>query len=126
MQHGSVLLWLTDMQEALAGIGEMLQGVDFETYSGTWHLRRATERGIEISSEASRHIPDEMQARHPDIPWREIAAIGNRLRHEYARIDDRILWEVTWRHLPALEAAVDTMTRLLDDAADWGRAPGGL
>ena len=126
MQRGSVLLRLADMQESLVGIGEMLQGVDFETYSSSWHLRRATDRGIEIISEASRHIPDEMKARHPDIPWREIAAIGNRLRHEYARVDDRILWEVTWRHLPALAAAVEAMTRLLDDPADRGRAPGGL
>jgi uncharacterized protein with HEPN domain len=41
--------------------------------------------GLEIISEASRHIPDDLKELAPDIPWRQIAAIGNLLRHEYQR-----------------------------------------
>jgi len=39
------------------------------------------ERCLEIISEASRHIPDDAKARHPEIPWRRVADIGNRIRH---------------------------------------------
>jgi uncharacterized protein with HEPN domain len=75
------------MVEEVAGIRALLQVVSFETYRTTWSLRRATERGLEIVSEASRSIPAELQGLHPDIPWRQIADLGNLLRHEYQHVD---------------------------------------
>jgi uncharacterized protein with HEPN domain len=45
-------------------------------------MQRAVERGLEIISEASRHVPPDLQAPETEIPWRQIAAIGNLLRHE--------------------------------------------
>ena len=111
----SVLLRLHDILDAIAGISETIQGIDFDTYSRVWHIRRATERGIEIISEASRHIPDALKRKYPDIPWPEIAAIGNILRHDYTTVEDRITWRVAERHLPPLEKAVRAMIR--DSAA---------
>jgi uncharacterized protein with HEPN domain len=51
---------------------------EFET---DWQRQWLVERGIEIISEASRHLTDEMKARHS-----EIAAIGKVLRHNYENI----------------------------------------
>jgi uncharacterized protein with HEPN domain len=81
-----------DMIEAIDGIQQTVEGVTFRQYRSTWHIRRATERGIEIISEASRHIPKEWKARFPDVQWRQVAGIGNILRHEYHRIEDRVIW----------------------------------
>ncbi len=65
--------------------------------------RFATERAIEIISEASRHIPDDLKATAPDIPWRDVADIGNFLRHVYERTDPKIVWTVVKFRLAALE-----------------------
>lgn len=94
------------MIDAIAGIEGTVAGLTFADYRQSWPARRAVERGIEIISEASRHIPEEVKERHPHIYWREIAAIGNLLRHEYGRIDDRIMWRVVQRYLPELKAVV--------------------
>jgi uncharacterized protein with HEPN domain len=59
--------------------------------------RWLVERGIEIISEASRHLPDDLKARHPDIPWPKVAGISNVLRHDYARIAHDVLWHVVQR-----------------------------
>jgi uncharacterized protein with HEPN domain len=61
-------------------------------------VRRAVERELEIISEASRHIPADLQEAAPEVPWREIAGIGIVLRHEYQRVADKIVWSggVTW------------------------------
>lgn len=67
---------------------------------------RAVERGLEIISEASRHVTPDLKARTPHIPWRQIAAIGNLLRHEYQRADTVVTWNVVQEHLPALLDAV--------------------
>ena|SRR5689334_448856 len=61
------------------------------------------ERGIEIISEASRHLSDELKARHPEIPWSKVAGIGNVLRHEYERIAHDVLWRVVCDDLPPFE-----------------------
>ena len=114
VKRSSVRLRLHDILEAIEGIRGTVAGIDFETYRTTWHIRRAVERGIEIISEASRHIPDELKREHPRIPWHEIAAIGNLLRHEYQRVDDRIMWRVVERYLPELEEAVGEMARRAD------------
>ena len=100
---------LADILDAIAGIKATLAGATFETYSASWAMRRATERGIEIISEASRHIPQALKDSHPTMPWQDIAAIGNVLRHEYGHVEDRVIWEVTQKHLDDLERAVRAM-----------------
>jgi uncharacterized protein with HEPN domain len=82
------------MVDAIDGIEDTVAEASYAEYVRTWTMRRAVERGIEIVSEASRHIPDELKQRYPHIYWREISAIGNLLRHEYGRVEDRIIWRV--------------------------------
>ena len=81
-------------------------GMTFEQYASDRKTQRAVERCIEIISEASRHIPDEIKGRRPDIPWRDVATIGNVLRHNYHVIEPRIVWDTVRLDLPALESAV--------------------
>lgn len=72
-------------------------------------MQRAVERALEIISEASRAIPDERKAGYPDVPWSQIAGIGNVLRHEYHRVEPVIVWNITQTHLPVLAVAVQRM-----------------
>jgi uncharacterized protein with HEPN domain len=107
----SVRLRLTDMLDAITGIEATVAEVRFEDYTQSWTMRRAVERGIEIISEASRHLPDELKGSYPQIYWREIAAIGNLLRHEYGKVDDRIIWRVVEHYLPELRGVVVDLLR---------------
>jgi uncharacterized protein with HEPN domain len=86
--------------------------MDFADYARTWHVRRAVARGVEIISEASRHLPDELKEHYPAIYWQEIASIGNLLRHDYGRIDNRIMWRIVEKYLPELkEVVIDMLAR---------------
>jgi uncharacterized protein with HEPN domain len=105
----SQLIRLQDMLENIDAVGEMMQGVDLAAYRKDLKLRRAVERCVEIISEASRHVPDDLKARFPNQPWPEIAAIGNLLRHGYERVDDLIMWKIAARSLPDLRQAVVAM-----------------
>ena len=94
------------MLDAIEGIDSALAGTTFAEYEQSWLLRRAVERGLDIISEASRHLPDELKQRSPEVPWRQIAGIGNVLRHEYQRVEPRLVWNVARDHLAPLEAVV--------------------
>ena len=100
---------LLEMRDALEGIQQATVGKTFEQFRDDWVLRHAVQRGIEIISEASRHLPDELLETQPQIPWRSIKGVGNLLRHEYHKIADRIIWAVVTDHLPQLRLAVAAM-----------------
>lgn len=92
-----------DIVEAVGRIRSALDGVSLEMFEGDWQKRWLVERGLEIISEASRRLGDDVKARHDDIPWRKVAGIGNVLRHDYERIAPDILWKLAHDDLPRLE-----------------------
>ena len=53
----------------------------------------AVTRCLEIISEASRRLPDELKARHPEISWKQMAGVGNVYRHDYEDVVAHIVWE---------------------------------
>lgn len=97
---------LIDIREMIDAVAEMIEGVDFGTYRTDLKLRLAVERCVEIISEASRHISEADKTAFPEVPWPEIAAIGNKLRHEYNRVDDLIVWQVAAKALPGLRPVI--------------------
>lgn len=71
--------------------------------------RRASAYAIQTISEAVRHIPDAWLADFPTEPWGQIKNIGNRIRHEYYRIDDAILWEIMTSDSHVLKSVMEAM-----------------
>lgn len=67
----------------------------------------AVTRCLEIISEASRRLPDDLKLRHPAIPWRQMAGAGNVYRHDYEDVAARYVWETIQRDLPPLRIVVE-------------------
>ena len=83
-----------DILQAIANIEADTVDLDFETFAADRRVRQLVERNLEIISEASRRIPGHLKAAEPDVPWREIAGIGNVLRHDYGEVRPDVLWGV--------------------------------
>jgi uncharacterized protein with HEPN domain len=94
---------LTDIVEAVELIRSEMAGLTLRAFEPDRRKRWLVERGIEIISEASRHMGDAVKPRHPEIPWPKVAAIGNELRHEYEHVAHDVIWHVVQDDLPALE-----------------------
>lgn len=74
--------YVGDILEAIANIQADTDGLDFDQFAADRRVRQLVERNVEIISEASRRLPNDARAAEPDVPWREIAGIGNILRHD--------------------------------------------
>ena len=96
---------LADIVEAIERIRHGLDGVPLEMFEQDWEKRWLVERGIEVISEASRHLTEDTKARQAQIPWSKVAGIGNVLRHAYDRVAPDVLWKLAKDDLPALEKA---------------------
>jgi uncharacterized protein with HEPN domain len=66
----------------------------------------AVARGIEIISEANRHLGPDLKAQHSGVRWEDIAGIGNILRHDYQRVDSTIIWKAVKDDLPPIKRAL--------------------
>lgn len=97
---------VAEMLEAIEGIERACADKTYDTFRADWLLRHGVQRGIEIISEAARHLPDDVLALRPEVPWAKIRAAGNVLRHEYFRVADDVVWSVVIDELPLLKAAV--------------------
>ena len=94
---------LTDIIEAIEHIRSEMTAVSIDAFDADWRKRWLVERGVEIISEASRHLTAELKARHPEIPWSKVAGIGNVLRHDYESIAAPIMWKLAQDDLPLLD-----------------------
>jgi uncharacterized protein with HEPN domain len=96
---------LTDIIEAIERVSGVLVNVSLEAFENDWQRQWLVERGVEIISEASRHLPDDLKARNPEIPWQKVAGIGNVLRHDCESIAAAVIWKLVQADLPTLEKA---------------------
>lgn len=96
-----------DILENIAAIESFTSGMDLARFSADRKTIYAVTRALEIISEASRHLPPELKARHSTVDWPAISAAGNIYRHEYKVVDDSILWYTVTVELPALRRAIE-------------------
>jgi uncharacterized protein with HEPN domain len=68
--------WLRDIQHYIAPVQSFAVGTTYEAFKDDMLRLYAVTRCLEIISEASRRLPEELKARHPAIEWREMAAGG--------------------------------------------------
>lgn len=81
-------------------------GFDQARFQGDTRTLYAITRCLEIISEASRRLSDELKARHPEIEWKQMAGAGNVYRHDYEDVAARFVWETVQRSLPPLRTVV--------------------
>ncbi|MBK8907692.1 MAG: DUF86 domain-containing protein [Rhodospirillales bacterium] len=105
---------LQDMLEAIEEALTFADGKAFEDYLRDPLLRRGIERSVEVISEASRHLPEQLRGPYPHIAWKQIRDIGNVLRHAYPDVNSNLMWEIVTVHLPALRPVVEEIIAEVD------------
>ena len=107
MAAASVRDRLQHISRSIGAIEGYWSGKSIRDFEASEPLRAATERHLLIISEAVRHIPQSDRDDHPQIPWRDIAGVGNILRHGYDIVDPQRIWAVVELDLPALKTAIE-------------------
>ena len=92
----------------------LLSGLAYEDFKASRTHFYAATRALEIISEASRRLPDEVRARHRHLPWRAIMDSGNVYRHSYDNVAESRVGDTVHLHLPSLLTAVLAEIQALD------------
>ncbi len=101
----------------IATLRDMLRHIDLAERFGRAREREgggdelmpiyAVTRCLEIISEASRRLSDELKARHGQIPWPQMAAAGNFYRHDYEDVLPQRVWKTLAEDIPELRAVIE-------------------
>jgi uncharacterized protein with HEPN domain len=98
--------YLEDILDAISKIREFIGNMDSATFSNDEKTSFAVIRALEIIGEASKNIPEEVRSSHPDLPWREMAGIRNKLIHDYFGVNLAVVWKTVKEDLPTLEPKI--------------------
>jgi len=109
VSHRNWKFRIEDIISSLDLISEYTSGIDYATWSSDRKTIDAVIRNIEIIGEAAGHVPDDIQERHPDVPWTQMKAMRNILVHEYFGVDTDILWQTVQEDLPLLRDKIQQL-----------------
>ncbi len=88
---------------------ETSRGLTFERFDADESLRRAFVRSLEVIGEAAKKLPAPFTAEHPEVDWRSIARMRDRLIHGYFGVDYQIVWDVVQHKIPAFREHIRRM-----------------
>lgn len=104
--------FVQDILDSINDIGDFIEGVDFEEFIRDKKTIYSVVRAIEIIGEATKNVPEQIKKKYPEVPWKKMAGMRDRLVHEYFGVDLEILWETAKEDVPKLKTPV---SKLLED-----------
>jgi len=105
-------LRIEDILEAAGRISRYTEGKDLASFMADDLTRDAVSRCFGIIGEATTHVPKEVIAAHPEIPWAEMRGMRNIVVHEYFGVTDETLWKTAREDLPTI---IEPLRKLLAD-----------
>ena len=103
---------ITDILQCIAKIQRFTKGYSFDDFQGDDKTIDSVLRNLEIIGEAVRHVPAEIRAQYPELPWAEMLTMRNIVIHEYHGVNLSIIWQTVKEDLPAL---VSPLKRMLQE-----------
>ena len=102
-------LLVEDMLDAIRKIDLFVGDMNKQAFLLDEKTRDAVIRNIEVIGEAANQLPNDFYTTYPEIPWRNIIGLRNRVIHEYFAINDTILWNTITQSLPVFKIALQAL-----------------
>lgn len=106
MKRRDYRMYLQDIFECIERVEEYISGLSYEEFAGDQKTVDAVLRNIEIVGEATKHIPDHMRNEYPDVPWRKMAGMRDKVIHGYFNVIYTIVWETATHDLPSVKSKI--------------------
>lgn len=94
-----------------------VSGMTYQDFERDEKTQYAVIRALEILGEAAKKVPSDVKTAYPEIPWREIGGMRNKLIHDYTGVNLMVIWRTLQQDLPPL---IQQLQRLL---SDYGEMP---
>jgi uncharacterized protein with HEPN domain len=94
--------YVEDIVDAMEKAEILLEGVTFEQFEADFRINFAVVRALEIVGEATKRLPSTLRDQYPNIPWKEMAGMRDRIIHGYDNVNYKIVWDTVKQRIPAI------------------------
>jgi uncharacterized protein with HEPN domain len=98
--------YLQDILDAITDIENFVAIMTYEEFVKDKKTLNAVIRSIEIIGEASKKLPNPLKAKYPELPWKEITGMRDKLIHAYFGMDTETIWETIKHNIPGLKQTI--------------------
>jgi Uncharacterized conserved protein len=99
-----IKLYIGDILENIMLMEKIINGLDYEAFIANKEKNYAVVRCLEIVGEAVKNIPEQIRLQYPEVPWRKMSGMRDKVIHFYVGVDYKIVWQVATKDLPALKS----------------------
>jgi len=96
-------VYINHILDSISKIEDFIKDLDFDKFAENFLVQSGVIRELEVIGEASKNLSPEFIDSLPDIPWRDIGDMRNKLIHEYFNIDLEAVWKTATEDLPELK-----------------------
>jgi len=111
-----ISLYIEDILQNMRDAEEFIQGFSYDQFASDKKTLNAVLRSIEVIGEAAKKVPDEMRAKYPLVPWKEMAGMRDKVIHFYFGVDREAVWLVVKERIPGLKPLIEQILRDLSVA----------
>ena len=110
-----ISLYIKDILQNMSDAEEFIQGFSYDQFASDKKTLNAVMRSMEVIGEAAKKVPDEIRAKYPSVPWKEMAGMRDKLIHFYFGVDREAVWLVVKDRIPIIKPFIGQILRDLLD-----------
>ena len=107
--------FVEDILDAMDKAEILLEGVTYEQFESDFRINFAVVRALEIIGEATKRLPMDLREQYPDIPWKGMAGMRDRIIHGYDNVDYQIVWDVVKDDIPRIRPQLQQILSEYED-----------
>ena len=104
-------VYLDDILDAMNKAEMFVAGMSYEQFEDDLRTSFAVTRALEIVGEATRRLPVSFREQYPNIPWKDMAGMRDKIIHGYDNVNLRIVWDVVSRDIPDVKPQIQQILR---------------
>ncbi|HIH96203.1 MAG TPA: DUF86 domain-containing protein [Thermoplasmata archaeon] len=107
--------YIEDIISATGKVMDFVKNISYEEFIQDDKTVFAVVRALEIIGEAAKNIPDDIRKNYPEIPWKDMAGMRDKVIHEYFGVKSSIVWRAVKEEIPPLKPIFEKILRDLEE-----------
>jgi len=112
-----ISLYIRDILDNMQDAEEFIQGMAREQFENDKKTLNAVLRSITVIGEAAKNVPEDIRVRYPEVPWKEMAGMRDKVTHLYFGVDKEIVWLVVRERIPTLRPLIQRIWEKMGEQA---------
>ncbi len=110
--------FLEDIQDAIEKVAEFIAGMTYEQFAEDSKTAFAVTRALEVLGEAAKQVPETVRIQYPEIPWREMGSMRDKLIHHYFGVNLKVVWRTATEDLCDLAPRIEKVLNEVEELED--------